>query len=538
MFPKSAKSASILWVFAIGPLVPFFYHEVAIQTATALARSSFTQSHLHPVEILAQSAKNGFGDLLRRQSQNYSDAHAEYHRRYSIEPPSGFSNWYEFATLQNSSIIDEFNTIQESLSPFWKLSGDEINRVMQDAYNEPESDLWLCEYSSADHKTRCSHPRRTFDRHVSFLFDRLLSHPSIMLPDLKFLVNHLDEPRVVVPEGSSFSTNSSAKTIFNMTNMSRQPIWSSLTAHCNMARPGGDVSQRESGLPFVRNMASTVDLCQHPEYSKTHGFLMSPVSFRLIEGFVPVLSTGALTTNADILFPSPAYIEEEFQYEEESDLDWSKKYNNLYWRGSSSGAFAMDEQWPNFHRQQFVALSQNLDNNKHLYLREREGTVSQIRTSFLNTRLFDVAFTRIYQCARKYCRQQKTFFKTQPWADKNRALQSKLVFDLDGNGISGRYYGLLASKSAPLKQTLFREWHDDRLIPWLHYVPVSQSLEELPELVSYLTLNERGQRIAEDIAYQGRDWFSKAFRDADMSVYVYRLLLELARLQDAGRQGS
>lgn len=161
--------------------------------------------------------------------------------------------------------------------------------------------------------------------------------------------------------------------------------------------------------------------------------------------------------------------------------------------------------------------------------------ISCVKSSFLNSRLFDVAFTKIFQCERRQCRDQRGYFTVKSWADKDQPLRSRLVFDLDGNGISGRYYKLLASKSVPLKQTLLREWHDDRLMPWVHYIPVSQSMKELPELVSYLTSTEAGQKIAKEIAEQGREWFSKAFRDVDLSIYSYRLLLELARLQDPNR---
>jgi hypothetical protein len=138
----------------------------------------------------------------------------------------------------------------------------------------------------------------------------------------------------------------------------------------------------------------------------------------------------------------------------------------------------------------------------------------------------------------KYCRDQRAYFKIKPWADKHKALRSRLAFDIDGNGISGRYYQLLASKSVPLKQTLIREWHDDRLVPWAHYIPISQSMEEVPELVSYLTSSDVGQRKAKEIAELGREWHSKAFREIDLSIYVYRLLLEIARLQDPKRQAD
>jgi hypothetical protein len=194
----------------------------------------------------------------------------------------------------------------------------------------------------------------------------------------------------------------------------------------------------------------------------------------------------------------------------------------------------VNDDWQSFHRQRFVKLAQNLGNGHHFYLREGKGVVNLVKSSFLNSKLFDVAFTRILQCETRYCRDQEALFRTKSWADKDEALQSRLVFDIDGNGISGRYYKLLASKSAPLKQTLLREWHDDRLLPWVHYIPVSQSMEELPEIVMYFT-SEAGQKRAREIAENGREWFSKAFRKEDLTIYMYRVLLELARLQDPKR---
>jgi hypothetical protein len=127
-------------------------------------------------------------------------------------------------------------------------------------------------------------------------------------------------------------------------------------------------------------------------------------------------------------------------------------------------------------------------------------------------------------------------YRLKAWAHKDAALQSRLTFDLDGNGISGRWYKMVASKSAPLKQSIVREWHDDRLLPWVHFIPVSLGMEELPELVMYLTSTEKGQQMAKAVADRGREWFSQGLRDVDMSVYIYRLLLELARLQDPERE--
>jgi hypothetical protein len=43
----------------------------------------------------------------------------------------------------------------------------------------------------------------------------------------------------------------------------------------------------------------------------------------------------------------------------------------------------------------------------------------------------------------------------------------------NGNGLSGHFYRLLRSKSAVLKQTIYKEWHDDWLIPLVRYIPVN-----------------------------------------------------------------
>lgn len=327
-----------------------------------------------------------------------------------------------------------------------------------------------------------------------------------------------------------------------MKNLSRAPAWSALTQHCEDAeiKSADDASSpiTSFGLPFIQDGASSKDICKHPDYEHMHGLLISPTSFQLIEGMIPVLSTGSLSTMGGVLFPSPAYTESEFIYNDTHDPDWSEKHNNVYWAGSTSGAFATDSHWKDYHRHRFVSLVQMLDKKEYTYLADNRGLVQRVASSFLNSRLFDVAFTKIYQCAKVACHEQSFFYRLKAWADKDAAFQSRLTFDLDGNGISGRWYKMVASKSAPLKQTIIREWHDDHLLPWVHFIPVSLGMEELPELVMYLTSTEKGQQMAKEIADRGRSWYSHALRDVDMSVYVYRLLLELARLQDSDREAS
>ncbi|KAE8371618.1 hypothetical protein BDV26DRAFT_298630 [Aspergillus bertholletiae] len=530
--PGQAKSRSALWVLFVVPLIPYLIDTLRI------AQSPIVSSGQHPIEALIHNARRDFDALLRKQSQNYTVAHKEYRRRYGIEPPAGFEAWFEFAKLHQSPIIDEFDNIYEAISPFWHLSGQDIRDTMDEIQNmhTSHSEVWFCTFSGQQAKTYCRHPGRIFDRHIQSSFDHLMSGLSRVLPDFKFLVNHLDEPRVVMPPPPQGPESLRSKP-FNLTDLSRRPVWDTLTKSCSSREMVATHTAKEPALPFVTDPILAIDLCQHPEYSTMHGLTISPTSFYLFEGAVPILSTGSLSTMGDILYPSPAYNEDEFKYTVDTpDIDWDKKQNNLYWAGSTTGGFAVDEKWQYYHRQRFVQLAQNLERHQYSYLQENAGIISPATSSsFINGRFFNAAFTRIFQCERRSCRDQHAYFKIKSWADKDQPLRSRLVFDIDGNGISGRYYKLLASKSLPLKQTLLREWHDERLRPWVHYVPVSLGMEELPEIVRYLTSTKTGQGRAQEIAEQGRGWFAKAFREVDLTIYMYRLMLELARLQDPNR---
>ncbi|KAK1955877.1 hypothetical protein LY78DRAFT_593185, partial [Colletotrichum sublineola] len=66
----------------------------------------------------------------------------------------------------------------------------------------------------------------------------------------------------------------------------------------------------------------------------------------------------------------------------------------------------------------------------------------------------------------------------------------RLASDVDGNSMSSQYCKLLASKRRPWKQTLVREWHDERRVSWAHYVPASLGMEELCELVTTLAQSD------------------------------------------------
>ncbi|KAJ7719993.1 hypothetical protein DFH07DRAFT_972754 [Mycena maculata] len=72
----------------------------------------------------------------------------------------------------------------------------------------------------------------------------------------------------------------------------------------------------------------------------------------------------------------------------------------------------------------------------------------------------------------------------------------KYVFDVDGNSFSGRYLGLLQSRSLVFKLTVFVEYFNGWLCPFEHYIPILPDLSDLVEKLECAVAQ----------AIQGREW--------------------------------
>jgi hypothetical protein len=489
----------------------------------------------HPMKTLVRKTETDFEELLAKQSTSLETASSEYLRRYKRPTPPGFDIWYDFAMRHDSLIIDEFDIINETLAPFWSLSGAEVKRRLVKVRGPSISH---CRPSDDQEQAGCE----SLGGEVleSLREAGVLAH----LPEMGFLINEMDEPRVLTGGDEEVDGR------LDWIDLSHQAMWDDITAGCHKngasktIRPQFAVHESEiAGVEFYTNKADALDLCRHPEYSNMHGFWRSPTSFSAIRSKVPILSPAVLSTMGDIPLPAAAYLNPEFSYHEREDVPWDNKTAGLYWAGKTTGSFqeAADHAWKQDHRQRFVSFANGLEPRTHTYLsRSSVSEPWQKRTSsMIGQSLYAVHFTDVVQYANMATNDAiREYFQIQDEEPREEAFKYTLTFDLDGNGHSGRFYRLLNSRSLPLKQTVFREWHDERLQPWLHYVPISLSMEDLPEVVRYLADEEEGRQVAAMLAERGRRWSLRALRPVDQAIYVFRLMLELARLQDPGRPAS
>lgn len=519
----------------------------------------------HPIDQLVRSAETQFAELQKAQSKSLQEAVAEYRRRYGLHPPPKFDMWYEFAKRRNVQLIDEYDTIFEQLKPFWGLTPQVIRSRVAEAIGY--DNMLLTVLIRNGETVKVVGGSEWQQDATTGMMESFVHY----LPDMDLPFNIHDEPRVIVAADNlnrlietahtkympaAFATKNPVNhfserprnlgdgkripevrtTRFNK--FAHQPTWSHARASCQGTSPARDyeevskdnvTSYAFSDLGFVYNQSAFQDICMSPSLRETFGFFDRPNAFNIVQDLFPIFSQSKISSFQDILYPSPWYWATRVGYIEERDMDWEKKENQLYWRGSTTGGFSRNGGWRRQHRQRVVRKINAPDRAKILANRGAENA-PHWASEEVNRKDFapimDVKFSHVGQCDPGDCEAQQEFFEIAEKADQQDAWKYKYLLDMDGNAFSGRFYAFLKSKSLVYKMAVFQEWHKDWLKPWVHYIPISLKGEDWLEAVRYFSGEPEGKIQAPRLAWQGREWAGKALRNEDFEVWFFRLLLE------------
>ncbi|KAJ8064399.1 hypothetical protein OCU04_006741 [Sclerotinia nivalis] len=531
----------------------------------------------HPIYQLIKDNEQAFEDVKAKQSKTLEEAVAEYRKRYGIPPPPNFDKWYSFAKSKGVQLIDEYDNIHTSLTPFWGLKPETIRGRAREALGFPNNLIGLLIRGGKVTKIEGGNQWQQ-DATVGMMKPFLK-----YLPDMDLCFNIHDEPRVVVPYDDLARLVHVAKdqnmpnansveaprnswsprpidvvsdglrvpevktTRFNV--FSHQPTWTHSRLSCppdSAARSLDDglkednyASYAVTELGFVYNQTAFSDICQSPSFSESFGFFDRPNAFNIVHDLFPIFSQSKISSFSDILYPSPWYWYGKVPYEEAEDKAWKDKEDRIYWRGSTTGGFSRDGGWRRQHRQKVVQKVNSGDQAKVLVNRGEEAKedwqVKNVPRSDFKE-IFDIFFSHVGQCDPGDCDAQKQFFDVKEAAKQQDAWKYKYLLDMDGNAFSGRFYAFLKSKSLVYKMAIFREWHEEWLKPWVHYIPLSLRGDEWVEAVRWFAGEDVGKKEAERIALQGRDWANHVLRNEDLEVWFFRLMLEYGRLVDDDRE--
>jgi hypothetical protein len=551
--------------------------------------------HGHPASQLISTSEKNFEKLVNTQSKSLGEAVQNYRLRNGITPPPHFDKWYEFATRNRVVLIDEFDTITQAMLPYWAVKPSTIRARIKYALGHEDSALMGMMVRNGE-VVKIEGGPDWQQQATTKMLDSFIKY----LPDMDLGFNIHDEPRVVVPNDqlsamvakardevlpvvgkqtsprNSFSPRpkdmndgkrfeEAANTRFNR--FAHQQTWTHARLSCpadTQAQhfedqvPDNFTSYAAGPLGYVYNQTAFSDICNSPSLSATFGFFERPNAFNIIHELTPIFSQSKISTFQDILFPSPWYYFGKVEYDEQRDTTWENKTNSLYWRGSTTGGFSRNGGWRRQHRQRVVRRLNAPDKTSLVMLPKlADSADTSPNPAYILQKvdrrdyesLVDVKFTHIGQCDPGDCDAQNEFFKVTGHADGQNAWYYKHLLDMDGNAFSGRFYSFMKSRSLVYKMAIFREWHQEWLRPWVHYVPLSLIGDEHLDLVHWFSGGNvppekksgknggkqenkggngdtEGDRKAREIAERSREWAGKVLRNVDFEAWFFRLLLE------------
>lgn len=169
----------------------------------------------HPIPELMRRAKQRWLDLKGKQSKTFEAAVAEYKRRYGINPPKGFDQWYvtyyflvstiipsllncdryAFAKNREAYLIDEFDLINKDLH-MYRAFRPSVFRARIDFMAEPTTfdQTWTMEIKNGKAIRGGLFGDHDRAKGVVDLMDKFIH----LLPDMKIVHNNQDGARVPV----------------------------------------------------------------------------------------------------------------------------------------------------------------------------------------------------------------------------------------------------------------------------------------------------------------------------------------------------
>ena len=581
----SVRALQIIAVVGVAGILLWFFapHNLEVPLET-LSTHNVAKGGSHPIDKFIQNAEIERDKLLEKETTTLVAAADAYRRRRGRHPPPLFDQWFRFAQNKKALLVEDFfDPIYDDLGPFWAYPPDKL-RWQAGTFGQ--------RISVKDGNTSIT---TDIERPWMNIWSDFISTIAEHLPDMEIAINVMDEPRIVVPwedinkykqiEESKKKLVFKSKVIEDYATqwvsdlhdtdykpkwIKEGPLWTLVRQGCHPDSPARQLRFTKnvteilplppSHPPFSRsgyvgNWTTAKSLCIRSEFQTLHGTFIEPLSMATTQELFPMFGGSKLSVNNEILLPPAMYWSDFELYSggPQHGLPWDEKQDKVMWRGAASGGRNKKENWIHFQRHRFVSMlngttvSQAENGgeapNFKIPIRSQYKVEAQKRGLLGEwlSRISDVAFMDLlcFPREKEGCSYVNAYYSKQPQMPMADQYDNKYLPDIDGNSFSGRYRGFLKSTSLPIKATIYNEWHDSRLIPWQHFVPMDNTFADIYGILDYF-MGYEGKGGHDDmarlIAENGKAWAERVLRKEDMQIYVYRLLLEYARVCDDQRE--
>ncbi|CAJ2500581.1 Uu.00g034340.m01.CDS01 [Anthostomella pinea] len=538
----------------------------------------------HPVDDLVYKSRIEADRWLRHAtvSTTLKLAVAEYKdRHHGRDPPQHFDKWFEFARQRKSVVIDRFDQIEKDVFPFWGMKQQKIRDGLEFLKSQPDIGIIEIAGGKATHNEPSDPSQKMILDDTVSMINTFAEH----LPSMSIAINLEERPRVLVPWDDVHRYRmAGSKPGFQLLSgrLHRREILESADAvKLNpkavdlpyvsaqkfrqlqaLACPPGSPSRggvhwdvrgfcSSCTLPhskeqFLQDWEMSLDPCHQPDIFNLHDFHTTPHRFELYQDLLPLFSRSKTASFNDILLP---LMRPDASLEDDGKA-LGIKSETVFWQGDSNVEALTHQSLHGSHRHRLVHLGNNASAGDEVPVLLGIGSGKDSRFRYEHTRIrdansvmpFQFSLTRSAEnCDDANCQLLQQEFGFEP---PSRALDNRYIMLLDtADGPPPDLVRTLRSNSVPLLSTIFQEWYTERLMPWVHFIPIDFRFHGLHSTMAYFiglkgrgSLNGREQLTEgrlEDafwIAEQGRKWADKAMRREDMETYLFRQLLEWGRV--------
>lgn len=548
----------------------------------------------HPLSNIIYRSHITHDKWLRnaQMSESLPVAVATYEERHpgKVAPP-GFSEWYDYA--KETVVIDDFQQIDSDLANFWSLKPETLREGAEMMAALPDVLTIHIKEGKVSHDVVSDEQTKNDLKDLVGMISKFSKH----LPDMTLPINLGPSPRVL-PSWDTVQSrhHSSLGSVVNLfskrSNVATQNSTLSSLEDRDSDSNVGDQSGRgaitpneyrqmqvEGCSPFARARAmpqwsnaqfcpacteshsegslltswkAAIETCAQSDLKHLHGLYLSSPRQPPVRELLPLFSLAKTDSFSDILIPLPRMMKGG-----DPDIKWqfSRRYDTLFWRGSL-GRDGINAEYlrgnhklrllhlledPGVHDELVVVLP--VGGSAETYAHERVGAGEANGVAPFSIEIEDVP-----ACESQECNLIRQAYNSRPGSNQE-PLEYRYVLLLDeDDGPPTELVRTLRSNSVPFVSSIFRTWYTERIQPWLHFVPIDPRYQALHSTYLYFTGTESRPKIngrdtgmkgkladAEWIAQQGQKWADKALGERDMEAYLFRLLLEWARLIDDHR---
>ncbi|PRP79938.1 hypothetical protein PROFUN_05914 [Planoprotostelium fungivorum] len=329
---------------------------------------------------------------------------------------------------------------------------------------------------------------------------------------------------------------------------------------------------------FVSDLKMSVDICQQADMQEIAGWLISPLYdyTTVVNDLFPMLSRAKLGNANDIRVPDGSYSwrDAEWQSNPRYPSIFEEKKDAMIFRGTDTGGTVYNEAWRGMHRHRLLLRANRTSDVSAMepILVDTEEGAKEVNVPghVMDTAFSDMGFNDImYVNASIQKEEMIRLGMLKPEVDFEEFGGYKYIVDVDGHGMSARFKKLLKMDSLVVKSIMCTEWFTNAFVPWYHYVPLNFRFTDLYSLITYFggfgsvpqvldKMEAEGKRV-EGLTAEGRVTLNKAkkhieeaekmitagklftetnLRAVDAEIFLYRFILEWARMQDIGGKGG